>query len=54
MTKLAVLSDIHGVWPALKAVEADLARFDVDQVVVLGDAVPSLAGRSISRRAFER
>jgi len=39
MTVLAVLSDIHGVWPALQAVEADLAQFEVDQVVVLGDSV---------------
>jgi predicted phosphodiesterase len=39
MSKLAVLSDIHGVWPALRAVEADLAQYGVDQVVVLGDAV---------------
>lgn len=39
MTRLAVLSDIHGNLPALEAVIADLAGRDVDQVVVAGDVI---------------
>ena len=39
MTTLAVLSDIHGVWPALKAVLEDLAQFPVDRVLVSGDLI---------------
>ena len=39
MTKLAVLSDIHGVWPALESVLEDLSQFQVDHVVVVGDLV---------------
>jgi putative phosphoesterase len=36
-TRLAVFADIHGNLPALEAVLADVARFRVDEVVVLGD-----------------
>jgi predicted phosphodiesterase len=39
MTRLAVLSDIHGNLPALEAVMDDMAAFTVDQVVVAGDSV---------------
>lgn len=39
MIRLAVLADIHGNLPALQAVIDDLARYDVDQVVVAGDSV---------------
>ena len=39
MTRLAVLSDIHGNLPALEAVLADLAGFEVDQIIVAGDVV---------------
>ncbi len=39
MTRLAVLSDIHGNLPALHAVLADLAQFKVDQIIVPGDVV---------------
>jgi len=39
MTRLAVLSDIHGNLPALEAVLADLAQFPVDQVIVAGDVI---------------
>jgi predicted phosphodiesterase len=39
MTRLAVLADIHGNLPALRAVMADMARFAVDQVIVAGDVV---------------
>lgn len=39
MTRLAVVSDIHGNLPALKAVLADMAAFAVDQVVVAGDII---------------
>lgn len=39
MTRLAILADIHGNLPALEAIEADLAQFPVDQVVVAGDII---------------
>ncbi len=39
MTKLAVLSDIHGNLPALEAVMSDLKNFEVDQVIVAGDVI---------------
>jgi predicted phosphodiesterase len=35
--RLAVLADIHGNLPALETVLADVARFQVDDIVVLGD-----------------
>lgn len=39
MTRLAVLSDIHGNLPALQAVISDLENFDVDHLVVAGDVI---------------
>ena len=39
MTKLAILSDIHANLPALDAVMADMAQFDVNAVVVAGDII---------------
>jgi len=39
MTRVAVLSDIHGNLPALEAVIADIAAQDVDEVLVGGDLV---------------
>jgi predicted phosphodiesterase len=39
MTRLAVLSDIHGNLPALEAVIADMAQFHVDHVIVAGDSI---------------
>lgn len=39
MTRIAVLSDIHGNLPALQAVTDDISQFDVDQVVVNGDVI---------------
>lgn len=39
MTRLAVLSDIHGNLPALEAVIADMQPFQVDHVVLPGDIV---------------
>lgn len=39
MTRLAVLSDIHSNLPALEAVFADMAHFQIDQIVVAGDVV---------------
>ena len=39
MTRIAVLSDIHGNLPALEAAAADMQQFDVDQVVVNGDVI---------------
>lgn len=39
MTRLAVLSDIHGNLPALDAVLTDLAQLKIDQTVVPGDVV---------------
>lgn len=37
--KLAVLSDIHGNWPALEAVAADIDSWQPDKVLVNGDIV---------------
>ena len=39
MTKLSVLSDIHGVWPPIESVLEDLSQFGVDQVIVAGDLI---------------
>lgn len=39
MTRLAILSDIHGNLPALEAVISDLENFDVDHVIVAGDVI---------------
>jgi predicted phosphodiesterase len=39
VTKLAILADIHGNLPALDAVLADLAQFEVDHIVVAGDLI---------------
>ena len=39
MTRLAILSDIHGNLPALEAVMADMQPFAVDHVIVVGDSV---------------
>lgn len=39
MTRLAVLSDIHGNLPALEAVLTDLRQFTVDHVIVAGDTI---------------
>jgi len=39
VTRLAVLSDIHGNLPALEAVRAELAGLAIDRVVVAGDLV---------------
>lgn len=39
MTKLGILSDIHGNLPALESVLADLKHFDVDHVIVAGDVI---------------
>ncbi len=39
MTRLAILSDIHGNLPALEAVMADMAQFVVDHVIVAGDSI---------------
>ncbi|MEL6525251.1 MAG: metallophosphoesterase family protein [Chloroflexota bacterium] len=39
MTRLALLSDIHGNLPALEVVIADMAQFAPDHVVVAGDNV---------------
>jgi predicted phosphodiesterase len=39
MTRVAVLSDIHGNLPALEAVLNDLTQFKVDQVIVAGDVI---------------
>jgi len=39
MTRLAILSDIHGNLPALEAVLQDLSQFTVDHVIVAGDVI---------------
>ncbi len=39
MTRLAILSDIHGNLPALEAVLQDVATHNVDQIIVAGDNI---------------
>jgi predicted phosphodiesterase len=39
MTTLAVLADIHGNLPALHAIEAHMAQFSPDAVIVAGDMI---------------
>jgi predicted phosphodiesterase len=39
MTRLAILADIHANLPALEAVIADMAPFNVDHVIVAGDII---------------
>src|SRR5579859_4332976 len=39
MTRIAVLSDIHGNLPALDAVLQDLSAFSVDRIVIAGDVL---------------
>ena len=39
MTRLAILSDVHGNLPALEAVIDDMAQFQPDHVVVAGDLI---------------
>lgn len=39
MTRLAVLSDIHGNLPALEAVIVDMKHYEVDHVIVAGDHI---------------
>ncbi len=39
MTRLAVLADIHGNLPALQAVFRDLAQFEVDHIIIVGDVL---------------
>jgi predicted phosphodiesterase len=39
MTKLAILADIHGVWPALESVLQDLGQFNPDRIIVVGDLI---------------
>lgn len=50
MTRLAVLSDIHGNLPALQAVMADMENYDIDHVVVAGD---SIGGGPFPRQVME-
>lgn len=50
MTRIAVLSDIHGNLPALEAVMADMESFSVDGVVVSGDIIN---GAPFSREVLE-
>lgn len=51
MTRVALISDIHGNAVALEAVLADIARRRVDEVVCLGDVA---AGGPQPREALER
>lgn len=51
MTKLAILSDIHGNLPALDAVISDVESFDVDHVICPGDVI---SFGPFSRQAAER
>lgn len=37
MMRIAIISDIHGNWPALEAVLLDIQKSSVDQIICLGD-----------------
>ena len=50
MTRIAVVSDIHGNLPALQAVERDLRRRGVERVINLGD---SLSGPLLPRETAQ-
>lgn len=39
MTRLAILADIHGNWPALQAIHAELMTDPPDHVIIAGDLV---------------
>lgn len=39
MNRLAVISDVHGNYPALKAVLEDIDKRNVDEIICLGDVV---------------
>lgn len=39
MNRLAVISDVHGNYPALKAVLEDIDKSNVDEIICLGDVV---------------
>ncbi|MCB0131418.1 MAG: metallophosphoesterase family protein [Caldilineaceae bacterium] len=39
MVRIAVLADIHGNWPALQAVQAELSKLEPDFVVLNGDLI---------------
>lgn len=39
MSRLAVISDIHGNFPALKSVLEDIDKADIDEIICLGDIV---------------
>ena len=54
MTRIAVISDIHGNAVALDAVLADIERAGVDQIVCLGDAIQGGAQPAQTVRAPAR
>lgn len=39
VTRLAILADIHGNFPALQSVIRDLGQFQVNHVIVAGDVI---------------
>lgn len=55
-SRVAVLCDIHGNLPALEAVLAEVAREDVDEVIIGGDVLPGPMSRAALARllALER
>lgn len=54
MTRLAILSDIHGNLSALEAVLHDLAGFAVEQVIIPGDTIHfGPASNSVAQKILE-
>jgi len=41
MTRLAIIADIHGNYPALQAIQQHMAQFNPDHVIVAGDLINS-------------
>jgi predicted phosphodiesterase len=48
--QIAVISDLHGNWPALEAVMNEIRKLGVEKIICLGDMVDPLPA---SRRVFE-
>jgi Icc-related predicted phosphoesterase len=51
VARVAVLSDIHGVLPALEAVLAEPDVVDADLIVLTGDITASISGLLASQAA---
>ncbi|MGK5087992.1 metallophosphoesterase family protein [Bdellovibrionota bacterium FG-2] len=52
--QIAVISDIHGNWPALKAVLEEIQRLGADRIICLGDTInPLPSSKRVLQYLFE-